>query len=106
MMLRDGFDVEFMDHRSIGKRLMNLRPVRLDGAPVDLETSLRRNWMFGIGSVAQATFRFGLGTVVSVAAAAVVIYEVYRVFTDPSGRRWGDELGTTQVVDATPGAGA
>ena len=100
MILRDGLDLDFMNHRSIGKRIMNLRPVRLDGAPVDMETSLRRNWMFGIGSLAQATFRFGLGSVVSLAAAAIVIYEIYRVLTDPSGRRWGDDLAQTQVVDS------
>lgn len=100
MILRDGTELDFMYRRSIGKRLMNLNVVRLDGGVVDLETSLRRNWMFGIGSLAQATFQFGLGTVVALVATGIVVYEIYRVVTDPAGRRWGDEMGRTQVVDA------
>lgn len=101
MIARDGVDVDFMDRRSIGKRLLHLRPVRLDGRPMDLEASLRRNWMFGIGGIAQATFNFGLGGVVSLIGTIIVIYEIYRVTTDPAGRRWGDELAGTQVVDET-----
>jgi uncharacterized RDD family membrane protein YckC len=45
MLTRDGFEFDFMDHRSLGKKLMKLRPVRLDGKPVDIETSMRRNWV-------------------------------------------------------------
>ena len=100
MIVRDGLDVEFMDRRSIGKRLMKLRPVRLDGSPMDLEASVRRNWMFGISGIAQATFQFGLGEFVALAAGLIGLYEIYRVLTDPNGRRWGDELAGTQVVDA------
>ena len=47
-LLRDGMDVEFMDHRSLGKKLMKLRPVMLDGSPVDMATSAKRNWMFAL----------------------------------------------------------
>ncbi|MFN3414252.1 MAG: RDD family protein [Thermoanaerobaculum sp.] len=43
ILLRDGLDVEFMDKRSIGKKLMKLRPVRLDGQPMDPVTSAKRN---------------------------------------------------------------
>ena len=42
MLLRDGLDVTFMDRRSIGKRLLRLRPMRDDGAPVTWDVSVRR----------------------------------------------------------------
>ena len=51
-LLRDGMDVEFMDHRSLGKKLMKLRPVMLDGSPVDMASSAKRNWMFALGGIA------------------------------------------------------
>lgn len=100
IIFRDGVDLEFMDRRSIGKRLLNLRPYRLDGLPMDLETSLRRNWMFGLGSLAQLGFAFGLGAVISLVGTLIAIYEIYRVVTDPAGRRWGDELAHTMVSDS------
>src|SRR5690606_10640683 len=51
ILLRDGFEYEFMDGRSVGKKLMKLRPVRLDGAKMDLPTSARRNWPIALGSL-------------------------------------------------------
>jgi len=36
-----------------------------------------------------------------IAGALLALYEVYRVVTDPEGRRWGDALAGTQVVQAT-----
>ena len=38
-LIRDGLDVDFMDHRSIGKKVMKLRPVTLDGQPMDIAVS-------------------------------------------------------------------
>jgi uncharacterized RDD family membrane protein YckC len=100
MVLRDGLTFPVMDQRSIGKRLIGLRPVRLDGGPMDPETSLRRNWMFGIGGLAQLTWLFGLAWILSLAGTILFFYEVYKVFTDPAGRRWGDEMAGTQVVES------
>jgi len=98
MLVRDGLDLEFMDRRSIGKRLMKLRPVRLDGQAMDVETSMRRNWMFALGGLGYGVFGFGLGKLVAVAGAVLFFYEVYKVITASDGRRWGDELAGTQVV--------
>jgi uncharacterized RDD family membrane protein YckC len=100
-LVRDGLELQFMDRRSLGKHLMKLRPVRLDGAPMDIETSMRRNWMFAVAGLVQASFLLSfLVPVVSVAATAITVYEVYRVLTDEEGRRWGDELAGTMVVEA------
>jgi uncharacterized RDD family membrane protein YckC len=51
ILLKDGLDFEFMDKRSLGKKLMKLRPVRLDGGSMDITTSIQRNWPLAIGSV-------------------------------------------------------
>ena len=52
-LLRDGLEFEFMKYRSVGKHLMKLRLVKPDGSPVDIVTSVKRNWMFALGGVAM-----------------------------------------------------
>lgn len=99
-LFRDGMDFEFMDLRSIGKRVMGLRVVRLDGEMMDLETSMRRNWVFAIGSLVPSAFFFEpIAAVVSIAGSVLFFYEVYRVLNDSAGIRWGDELAGTQVIE-------
>lgn len=103
-LVRDGLDISFMDRRSLGKKVMKLRPIRLDGKPMDIETSARRNWMFALGGVIwflKYIFILGwllIGPVV-LAALALGIYELYRVITDPEGRRLGDTMAGTKVVE-------
>ncbi|HEY0839899.1 MAG TPA: RDD family protein [Vulgatibacter sp.] len=107
-LLRDGLEFDFADRRSVGKKVMKLRPVRLDGQPMDIGSSIRRNWMFAIGAV------FGLlnlipvlGWIValilliplSLAAFALGIFEIIKVFTDTKGRRLGDNMAGTQVIE-------
>lgn len=103
VLVRDGLEYDFMDRRSIGKKVMKLRPVRLDGQPMDVRTSIMRNWPLTIGSLAQVLWYVPvIGWVllpfVAIAGAVVVVLEVVRVFTDPEGRRWGDLLAGTKVV--------
>ncbi|MDF1522270.1 MAG: RDD family protein [Trueperaceae bacterium] len=103
VLARDGLEYDFMDRRSIGKKIMKLRPVRLDGQPMDLRTSFMRNWPLTIGSLAQVLWYVPIvGWVllpfVAIAGLAVAILEVVRVLTDPEGRRWGDLLAGTKVV--------
>jgi len=102
-VLRDGFDVDFMPRRSLGKEVLGIDVVRLDGRPMDLETSLRRNWMWGLGPVGAAVAVFPLfggffRGLVGLFGAIVGLYEAYRVLTDTNGRRWGDDLAGTKVV--------
>lgn len=102
-LVRDGLEFEFMDHRSIGKKIMKLRPVTLDGRPVDLATSVKRNWMFALGGVVQFFAMTIIGMVVAVplalAALLVGVVEVVLVLTDAEGRRMGDKLANTRVVE-------
>ncbi len=104
LLLRDGFEFDFMDQRSLGKKVMKLRPVRLDGQPMDMVASAKRNWMFALGGVtALLAFIPILGwlLMIPVALAALVlgIIEIVLVLTDPQGRRLGDKIAATQVVE-------
>ncbi len=98
ILLKDGLELEFMDKRSIGKKLMKLRPVRLDGSPMDINTSLMRNWPLAIGSVLSIIPL--VGWLIAVPVAIVIsIIELVLVFTDPEGRRLGDKLAGTKVIE-------
>lgn len=104
LVVRDGLEVEFMNERSFGKRVMNLDVVRLDGQPMDLETSARRNWMLGIGGITGALayipiLGWVLIPIVGLIGLVIGVYEGYRVLTDSEGRRWGDEMARTKVIE-------
>ncbi len=104
ILLRDGFEFEFMDLRSVGKRVMKLRPVRLDGQPMTLGWSARRNWPLVFASLWRLLLFIPiLGwlfiPLVLVAGAVLSILEAVLVLTDPEGRRWGDRLANTKVIE-------
>ncbi len=108
MLVRDGLALEFASGRSIGKQLMKLTVVRLDGQPMDIETSIRRNWtlvigsvLVGIGGLIGGGIGAFLGGVVGGLIGLVVgVIELILVFTDARGRRLGDKTGGTEVVEA------
>jgi uncharacterized RDD family membrane protein YckC len=103
-LVRDGLELDFMDGRSVGKRLVKLRPVRLDGSKMDIQTSIRRNWMFALGGVVQLLLFIPiLGWLlvipVGLAALGLGIVEIVLVLTDAEGRRLGDKMAETRVVE-------
>ena len=102
-LLRDGLDVEFMDHRSLGKKVMKLRPVMLDGSPVDITASIKRNWMFALGGIAGFLAMTLIGVFLAIPLALIAfvlgIVEVVLVITDAEGRRIGDKTGGTRVIE-------
>lgn len=103
VLTRDGLAFDFMDGRSIGKKFMKLRPVRLDGQPMDLNTSLMRNWPLTLGSLAQVLIYIPvIGWIlipfVLIAGLVIAIIEIVRVMNDAEGRRWGDQLAGTKVI--------
>ncbi len=99
-LVRDGLSVEFMNKRSIGKKFMKLRPVRLDGNEMDLETSIKRNWMFGVSWLGSLPALGVLGSLIGLAVGLIILYECYKVITDAESRRWGDELAGTKVIES------
>ena len=99
MLLRDGLDFEFMDHRSVGKKLMKLRPVPLDEGPMDINRSIKRNWMLSLGVIPLIpVLGWILIPIVLVAALVIGVVEIYLVITDEEGRRWGDKLAGTKII--------
>jgi uncharacterized RDD family membrane protein YckC len=103
-LVRDGLDLEFMDHRSIGKKLMKLRPVTADGQPTEMVASVKRNWPLAFGGVAQLLLFIPIiGWILLIPvvfiAFAVGIVEVVLVITDSEGRRLGDRFAGTRVVE-------
>ena len=96
MLLRDGLDIDFMKGRSLGKKVMKLRPERIDGGPMTMETSIKRNWTLCLGYLGAIPV---VGWILGLASLGLGVYEIYKVLTDPAGRRWGDELAGTKVVE-------
>jgi uncharacterized RDD family membrane protein YckC len=103
LVARDGVEVGPLRFRSVGKYVMGLGLVRLDGAPVTLETSVQRNWMLGLSSVAGVFIAVpivggALASLLSLVGLGLILFETYNVVADPAGRRWGDQFGNTRVV--------
>lgn len=104
ILMRDGLELEFMDRRSIGKKLMKLRPVRLDGQPMDPISSVKRNLPLCLALVGTIFWVIPiLGWIVAIlfglAGLVVNLIELVLVLTDPEGRRMGDKLAGTKVVE-------
>ena len=106
-LLRDGLAYDFADGRSIGKKLLKLRPARLDGGPMDMETSVRRNWPLALGFVIYglAALLGGMGMYafaaalwfVGAAGGLLFLVECILVLVDAEGRRFGDKFANTKV---------
>ena len=106
ILVRDGLELEFMDRRSLGKKLMKLRPVRLDGQAMNIETSIKRNaplCIGGIGAIFWVIPFLGwiLAILLGVIGLMVALVEVVLAVTDPEGRRMGDKLGATKVIEVS-----
>jgi uncharacterized RDD family membrane protein YckC len=109
ILLRDGLNLDFADGRSIGKKLMKLRAQRLDGGPMTMEASVRRNWplgafyvLYGLGALFGGLGVYsiaGLFGIIGWAASLLTIVEAVLVLTDKEGRRLGDKMAETQVFD-------
>ena len=105
-LMRDGLDLDFADKRSIGKKVMKLRPVRLDGQPMDQATSMKRNFPLAIYAIGYFLWIVPvLGHLVSIPIFLVGgifnLIEAILVVTDSEGRRWGDQSAGTKVIEVT-----
>ncbi len=104
MLTRDGLDVDFMDRRSLGKKAFKLRPVRLDGRPMDLETSFKRNFVFALGPIAEVfayipLIGWAIAILLGVVGLVLIVIEIVLVVSDAEGRRLGDKVGGTKVIE-------
>jgi uncharacterized RDD family membrane protein YckC len=104
ILFRDGFEYEFMDGRSVGKKLMKLRPVKLDGQKMTLQDSAWRNWPLMFGSFISVllvipVIGWILIPIVALASLVIGIIELVSVLTNEEGRRWGDKMAGTKVLE-------
>lgn len=110
VLVRDGLGYAFMDRRSIGKKLLKLRPVRLDGGAVDRGASIRRNATLAAGGAAlglsylmgglELFFLAGLFWYLSWLTGLLGLAEAVLVIVDKDGRRIGDRQANTQVIES------
>ncbi|HHV07249.1 MAG TPA: RDD family protein [Firmicutes bacterium] len=105
MLTKDGIVYELTKNqefrgRSIGKRILGLKVVRLDNMEMDISTSARRNLTLGLGSLIALVPIIGwiLGVIIG---AIMNIVEMLFVLMDSEGRRLGDKWAGTQVVVAS-----
>lgn len=103
-LVRDGLDLDFADKRSLGKKIMKLRPIRLDGQPMTLDTSIKRNLPLAFYCVGYLLWIVPvLGHLVSIpifiVGGLVGLVEAVLAITDSEGRRWGDKMAGTKVIE-------
>ncbi len=105
-LVRDGLELDFADKRSPGKKIMKLRPVRLDGQPMTMEVSIKRNLPLAVYCVGYILWVVPvLGWLVSIPifaiGAIVSLIEAVLALTDPEGRRMGDKYAGTKVIEVS-----
>ena len=107
LLVRDGIPYAEWGARSLGKRWLGIRPYRPAGGPLDWRTSARRNATVAGALVACALLYLAggykgipFGEFVLIAAGLVVAAEAALVAVDPVGRRLGDRIAGTRVVEA------
>ncbi|MDX1439046.1 MAG: RDD family protein [Rubricoccaceae bacterium] len=106
ILVKDGLAVDFMQQQSLGKKLLKLRAVRLDGATMTLTDSVRRNWpmtlasvFYGLGAMLGGYSGFFLFSVLAGLGGLFALVECILVLTDPEGRRFGDKFAETKVIE-------
>ena len=106
MLLRDALPIEALNFKSVGKKLINLKVINESdpSAKIDYATSAKRNWMFALGPIMMLfVFIPVLGWIVdiflAIAVFIIVIIEVIKLFTDPKGKRIGDNMAQTMVIE-------
>ena len=108
MLLRDALPVEALDFKSVGKKVMNLR-VELESDPaakIDYAISAKRNWMFAMGPIISVFMVIPiLGWIVAIvlglATFVIGIIEIIKVFSEPNGKRIGDNIAGTIVKEVS-----
>ena len=112
LLLRDGIPYAEWGARSPAKRLLGIRPYRISGEPMTLAASVRRNLTVGgaVGAVGLANLVGGfrglavagvsITDIVLYGAAGLLVVEALLVAVDPVGRRIGDRLARTRVIEA------
>ncbi len=92
ILIADGF----AGGKSIGKRLIGLETIQLDSrGPAGFRESILRNLPFGCAQIA-----FAIPWIGWLMSLAIVAFESLLIIGNEQGRRLGDEVAGTQVLDA------
>lgn len=92
ILIADGF----AGGRSIGKRLVGLQTLRVEGRePAGFRESIIRNLPFGAAQIAFAVPYVGW-----LVSFAILAFEGLLIVGNEQGRRLGDEVARTHVLDA------
>lgn len=92
ILIADGF----AGGKSIGKRLVGLQTMRLDGRDTaGFRESIIRNLPLGGAQIAYAIPYIGW-----IVSLAIVTFESFLIIGNEQGRRLGDEVARTHVLDA------
>lgn len=104
LLFRDGFSLELINGRSLGKLIFYLRPVRLSGETMNFKISAKRNWPLALPTFFNALGAginvIGVGTLFwlfSLAAFILVLGEIVLIVTQENGQRFGDQMADTEV---------
>lgn len=84
---------------SIGKKVMGIRVVKTDGTDITMTDSVKRNIILAVGSIIAIVPVIGW-VVGPVVGAVLGLIEAILVLVDKDGRRLGDKLAGTCVVEA------
>ncbi len=95
LLIKDGL----FEGQSLGKKLMKLRVVTMDGNKADFATSAKRNLIFAIPAIFMIIPIIGW-VIAPILSLIVLIIEVVKVLNEPKGRRLGDTWADTQVIMA------
>lgn len=115
ILLKDApYQIAILDRQSVGKKMMTIRVVKgADRQPITTADSVARNFLLAVPSFAAAVlsllnllpFKILVGMVVMVLASLLLIlvlalygFEIFTMFKDLEGRRWGDKKAGTMVV--------
>ena len=107
LLLRDAIPYAEWGPRSLGKRWLGIRPYRTNHEPLTPVASARRNATVGAAAVVWGLLYLAggyrgvpFGEVALYAALAVVVVEAVLIAVDPVGRRLGDRIARTRVIEA------
>lgn len=104
---------DMLDGQTPGKKAMNIRVTDLNKNPISMEQSIKRNLIPASGfviaaisqliNVIQIPFLTGMvGFFVILPLLAISffanIFEIYKIYSAPQHRRWGDQLANTIVA--------
>jgi uncharacterized RDD family membrane protein YckC len=102
LLLRDGVDLPVVERRSVGKKIVGLRVVRANGAPMGAGTAVQRNLL--IATAPLLPLVPVIGWIAPYVSFLVAVVEIAVYFADAEGQRLGDRVARTQVI-VEPGVG-